>query len=187
MAVIPPDHRLETVLGRRWWLYLIEGLVLIALGFLAILVPPLAGLALTVLFGWLILFSGVVGLVSTFWTRNAPSFFWSLLSAILGIVVGVMFLLWPASGAVSLTLLLVAFFLLEGIATIMFSLSYRTELPGRWGWLLVSGLVDLVLAGIVMAGLPGTASWLLGILVGINLTFGGFAMTTFAFAIKPKT
>src|SRR5438105_1518856 len=110
---------------QHWLLFLIEGIVLVVLGILAILIPPLATLAVTILFGWLLLISGIVGLVTTFMARQAPGFWWSLLSAILGIVAGVVLLVWPISGTMSLTFLLIAFFLIEGFASIMFAIEHR--------------------------------------------------------------
>ena len=68
------------------------------------------------------------------------------------------------------------FFIVEGVATIMYALEHRRELSGRWGWMLFSGLIDLVLAVMILAGLPGTAAWALGILVGVNMIFGGTAL-----------
>jgi uncharacterized membrane protein HdeD (DUF308 family) len=83
-------------------------------------------------------------------------------------------------GALTLTYVLVAFFVIEGIASIMFSLDHRRELSGRWGFMLVSGLVDLVLAVMIVAGLPSTAAWAIGLLVGINMVFGGVALISMA-------
>ena len=90
----------------------------------------------------------------------------------------------PISGTLSLTLVLIAFFLVEGIATLMYAIDHRAQLSGRWGWMLVSGIVDLILAGIIFAGLPGTAAWALGLLVGINMLFGGTAMIGMALAAR---
>jgi uncharacterized membrane protein HdeD (DUF308 family) len=58
----------------------------------------------------------------------------------------------------------------------MFALEHKRELSGRWGWMLASGIIDLILAAVILAGLPGTAAWALGLLVGINLVFGGTAL-----------
>ena len=153
----------------HWVLFLIEGIVLVVLGVLAILVPMVATIAVAILIGWLILISGVVGLITTLIIRHAPGFWWSLLSAVLGVVAGIMLLGWPILGAVSLTLLLIVFFAIEGVASIMYALEHRKELTGRWAWMMVSGIVDLVLAFIILTGLPGTAAWALGLLVGIDI------------------
>jgi uncharacterized membrane protein HdeD (DUF308 family) len=180
MSMNQPGTRLsveaERSLRERWWLFVVEGVVLLVLGLLAVLVPPLATIGFTLFLGWLFLLSGVMGLVATFYARQAPGFWWSLVSAVLGIAVGLILLVSPAGGAISLTLLLIVFFVMEGVATIMYALDHRRELSGRWGLLLVSGAVDLVLAAMILAGLPGTAAWALGLLVGVNMIFGGAAL-----------
>ena len=174
----PSDVRREVAaaLRQHWALYLTEGTVLLILGCVAVVVPPVATLAVTILFGWLLLISGIMGLVTTFWMRQAPGFWWSLISALLAVAVGILLLVAPLRGALSLTLLLIFFFAVEGAVSIMFALDHKRELSGRWGWMLVSGIVDLVLATMILAGLPSTAAWAIGLLVGINMIFGGAAL-----------
>jgi uncharacterized membrane protein HdeD (DUF308 family) len=174
------QRAVNQALHDHWMLYLVEGVVLLVLGTIAIIIPPLATLAATILFGWLFLISGVVGLVTSFMMRAAPGFWWSLISAALGVLVGGWLLARPVSGAVSLTILLVAFFIIEGAVSIMFALDHKRELSGRWGWMLVSGIVDLVLGAMILAGLPSTAAWAIGVLVGINMVFGGTALIAMA-------
>jgi len=181
MSVNRPDidqiqSAMVTSLNEHWRLFLVEGIILVILGLAAIIIPPIATLAVELLFGWLFLISGIGGAITTFMMRQAPGFWWSLVSAILAIAVGVVMLLWPLSGVLTLTLLLITFFIIEGAASIMFALEHKRELSGRWGWMLASGIVDLILAAIILAGLPGTAAWALGLLVGINLVFGGTAL-----------
>jgi uncharacterized membrane protein HdeD (DUF308 family) len=167
-------------LHAHWRVFLTEGIILFILGILAIVVPPIATIAVEVLVGWLLLLSGIVGLITTLRTRSAPGFWWSLLSAVIGIVAGVVLLRWPLSGALSLTLILTVFLVLEGIISILYAFEHKRELSGRWGFMLFSGIVDLCLAGIIFAGLPGTAAWAIGLLVGINLVFGGSALIAMA-------
>ena len=147
---------------------------------LPLAVPPIATLAVAIFIGWLFLISGIVGLVTTFMARNMPGFWWSLLSAVLAVAAGLVLLIWPAGAAFSLTLLLIVFFTIEGVLTILYALEHKKELSGRWGWMLASGVVDLILAVIILAGLPGTAAWALGLLVGINMLFGGTSMIAMA-------
>ena len=168
------------MLRKHWILFLVEGVILVVLGTAAIVIPPLATLAFAIVLGWLFLISGVVGLITTFWMHQAPGFWWSLLSAVLAIAAGLVLLVRPVSGAVSLTLVLIVFFLIEGVASIMYSLEHRRELSGRWIWMLASGIVDLILGGLIFAGLPGTAAWAIGLLVGINMLFGGVALIMMA-------
>jgi uncharacterized membrane protein HdeD (DUF308 family) len=169
-------YQIGSALRRHWVLFLTEGIVLVILGLLALLAPVIASVAATVLFGWLLLLSGVIGLVSTFRARHAPGFWWSLLSAVIGIVAGVLLLGWPLLGTLSLTAVLIAFLLAEGAVTILYALEHRSAPSGRWGWMLASGIVDVVLGVLLLIGLPGTALWALGLLLGINLIFGGWAL-----------
>jgi uncharacterized membrane protein HdeD (DUF308 family) len=175
-----PEGAIVKSLRAHWKFFLIEGIVLLILGAIAVGVPPVATVAVELFIGWLILLSGVLGLVMTFQTRGSPGFGWSLLSALLGIVVGVVLLIWPLSGVLSLTVMLTAFLTLEGVASIMYALAHRRESSSRWELMLVSGIVDLILAGLILAGLPGTAAWAIGLIVGINLLFGGVALVAMA-------
>src|SRR5260221_12447382 len=90
----------------------------------------------------------------------------------------------PLVGAFSLTLVLIAFFLIEGGFSIMFALDHKRELSGQWGWMLMSGLIDLGLAVMILAGLPSPAPWAVGLLVGITLVFDGPA--PFALALHAQ-
>ena len=189
MSTNQPDiakfqRAVANALHAHWQLYLTEGVVLVVLGAVAVLLPPIATLAVTILLGWVFLVSGVMGLFTTFWMRQAPGFWWSLVSAALAVLVGGWLLAMPLSGAISLTFLLVAFFIIEGVASIMFSLDHKRELSGRWGWMLTSGVIDLVLGVMILAGLPSTAAWAIGLLVGINMIFGGSALIAMALHAK---
>ena len=165
-----------TSLHEHWGFFAVEGSILVILGLAAVAVPAIATLAIEVLVGSLFLISGMVGLVTTLWMWRAPGFWWSLLSAFLGIAAGIVLLFRPLSGVLSLTLVLIAFFVIEGVASIMYALEHKRELSGRWGWMLVSGVIDLILAAIILSGLPGIAGWAIGMLVGINMVFGGVAL-----------
>jgi uncharacterized membrane protein HdeD (DUF308 family) len=171
---------ITTSLRAHWQVFLAEGILLMILGVLAIVVPNVATLAVEALIGWLLLVSGIVGLIATLRMRSAPGFGWSLLSAAIAIAAGVVLLIWPLSGALSLTLVLTAFLTVEGVATILYALEHRRELSGRWGLMLFSGGVDLILAAMIFAGFPATAAWAIGLLMGINLVFGGSALIAMA-------
>ena len=178
------ERAVATSLHEHWALFLVEGIILVILGLAAIVMPRT--LAVEILFGWLFLISGITGLITTFWMRQAPGFWWSLVSAILGIVAGMLLLLSP-NGVLSLTLILIVFFVIEGVASIMFALEHKREQSGQWGWMLVSGIIDLFLAAIILVGLPGSAEWALGLLVGVNLIFGGLALVAMALHARTKS
>lgn len=172
----------------QWVLFVAEGVVLIALGLVAIIVPSITASYLTVVLGWVFLGSGVAGLATAFWARKAPGFWWSLVSALLAILVGVILIVnephelyggllgWPFETAGPLRPILVLFFLVEGGASIMFAVEHRRQFSGRWAWMVASGIVDIALASIILFGLPGTSSWTMGLLVGINMILGGSAL-----------
>lgn len=170
----------------HWKLFLFEGIVLVLLGCAALLLPLIAGLAITLLFGWLFLLLGALGLVTTFAMRHMPGFWWSLLSGVLTSLLGVLLLVFPGIGLISLTYLLIGFFIVEGIVTIMYAFEHKRDLTQRWGWMLLSGVADLFVAFIILIGLPGSFAWALGLIVGINLLFGGASMIAMALAAKAE-
>ena len=164
VAKSTPDH---------WVLFLIEGAALILLGLLAVAVPSITNENVTGILGWLFLLSGATGLVTTYWARQAPGFLWSLVSAMLAIFVGVVLienksqdlygglLGWPFHDAGPLRLILVLFFLVEGGVSIMFGIEHRRHFSTRWAFMFTSGVVDIVLASIIIFAPPGTSAWTL--------------------------
>jgi uncharacterized membrane protein HdeD (DUF308 family) len=185
MSMNQPDlerfrQRVAATLHEHWKMFLAEGIILLLLGLAAFMIPVFATRFVEAFVGWLFLISGVVGLYTTYQMRGAPGFWWALASAVIGIAAGVVLLARPATGVVSLTLVLIVFFLMEGVATIFYAFEHRRELSGRWFWLVVSGIVDIFLGGLIYSGLPSSADWAIGLLVGINMIFGGAAMIAMA-------
>ena len=185
----PEDlSRLQSVMSQtvkaHWKAFLFEGILLAVLGIAALILPPLASLAITIFLGWMFLISGIGGLIVTYWARSTPGFWWSLISAALAVFAGMLLLARPMQAVLTLTIVLGAYFLAEGVATIMYALEHRRELSGRWSWLLISGLVDIAISFMVITGLPSTAEWAIGVLVGINLLFGGATLIGMALAAR---
>jgi uncharacterized membrane protein HdeD (DUF308 family) len=172
--------RLRKAMHDHWSLFLVEGIILTVLGFAAIIVPPLGGLFVTVLLGWLFLIAGIVGIIATIRARQAPGFAWSLFSAIVAVIAGGVLLWNPLQGLVTLTYVLTAFFIVDGILMIVLAITHRRQLSGKWEWMMVNGVVDLILAGIIISGLPGTLAWALGLIVGIDMLFGGASLIAMA-------
>ena len=166
----------------HWRLMMFQGVVMIILGALAVAAPVIATIAIDIWVGWLFLFSGVIGLIALFSSRHIPAFLWSLITAALSFVLGILLIWKPVEGALSLTFVLTAFFLVEGVFQIATSLVYRDSLPGTWGWMLASGVSDLLLVAIIVLGWPKTGVWVLGLLVGINLIMSGWAIVMLGFA-----
>ena len=169
-------------LRAHWRVFLFEGIVLIILGILAIAAPQLATLAVDIYIGWLFLIAGIVGLYTVFSVKDIASFLISFIPAILALVIGGLLIWKPAQGALSLTALMVIFFAAEGLFQTVASFVYRDYIGDSWGWILLSGIADLILAGIIVYGWPVTATWALGILAGVNLITSGLAIVMAAVA-----
>jgi uncharacterized membrane protein HdeD (DUF308 family) len=171
-------------LKAHWRLYVFEGVAMIVLGLLAIAYPVFATLAVDLYLGWLFLISGALALAAMFSARHVPGFRWAIVTALLAIVVGLALLLKPAAGIVSLTAVLTAFFVVEGVFQAAAAVSYREAIPNSWGWLLASGIADLVLAAIIISGWPGTVDWTLGLLAGVSLLTSGWAIVMVALSAR---
>jgi uncharacterized membrane protein HdeD (DUF308 family) len=176
------QSRVSATVKAHWKAFLFEGILLAVLGLAALIVPTFASLAVTIFLGWLFLISGIGGLIVTYWAREMPGFWWSLISAALAVLAGLILLARPMQGVLTLTIVVGAYFVAEGVATIMYALEHRRELTGRWSWLLIAGLMDILIAFIIVAGWPGSAEWALGLLVGLNLLFGGATLIGMALA-----
>lgn len=164
----------------HWGLFLAQGIIMTILGVLAVAWPQISTVAVDAYIGALFFISGAVGLIVMFFAPSVSAFLWSLLTAALSLLVGILLLWHPVEGVVSLTLVLIAFFIVEGVFQIAGSIAYRNVFPKSWGWMLVSGIADLVLAALIIAGWPGTAGWALGLIVGVNLITSGVAITMVA-------
>src|SRR6202161_3807206 len=178
------QSKMSAAVREHWKAFLFEGILLVILGIAAMIVPPLASLAITIFLGWMFLISGIGGLVITFWARKTTGLWWALFSAALAVLAGGVLLARPVQGVLTLTIVVGAYFLAEGVTTIMYALEHRRELSGRWSWMLIAGLMDILIAAIIIMGLPGSALWAIGLLVGINLLFGGATLIGVALAAR---
>jgi uncharacterized membrane protein HdeD (DUF308 family) len=170
----------ETLRKFKLW-FKIYGGILILLGAVAIILPGIATLATTIMVGWLLIAGGVFGLISVFQSgTGSPGFWWNFLTAVLCVLAGGVILFNPIQGVLTLTIILAAYLLASGVAKGFMALHYRNSIPKAWGFMLFSALVDIALGVIIFAGLPGSAIWVLGLLVGINLLFTGVALITAA-------
>jgi uncharacterized membrane protein HdeD (DUF308 family) len=168
----------------HWRLFLIEGIVLVVLGSAAILVPPIASLAVALFLGWVFLVGGIVGIWASIAGRAAPGFWWSLISAIVTVAAGCFLVFWPIGGTISLTFVLTAFLIIDGVLMILFGLDHRSALSHRWGYFVANGILDLLLAAIIVLALPGSAIWALGLIVGVDLVFGGYSLIAMALTAR---
>jgi uncharacterized membrane protein HdeD (DUF308 family) len=176
-------RRFAAAIHAHWKLFLAEGVVMMVLGLAAIAVPEVASLAITIFIGWLFFIGGIFRTMSLLRHRDMPGFTWAILTALLAIVLGLVLLFRPIAGVLTLTLALVVFFILEGISAILLAIEHRRHLSS-WGWILFSGLIDLLLAFLIWDGWPSSAGWAIGLLVGINMVFVGLSLIMTSIAAR---
>lgn len=178
---------IEEAMQANWALFLTQGVIMIILGVFAVIWPQISTVAVDFYIGWMFLISGIAGLAVMFLAPSVSAFLWSLLTAALSLVVGILLLWHPVEGTVSLTLVLIAFFIAEGLFQVAAAIKYRDAFHDSWGWMAMSGVTDLILAWLMISGWPGTAIWALGLIVGVNLISSGVATTMAALAGRSLT
>jgi len=184
----PPDiegirRRMAATIHAHWKLVLAQGILLMVFGLLAVAMPNIATLAVEIFVGWLFFIAGIFRAVSVWHARQMPGFGWSMLSALLAVLLGLILIARPLAGVLTLTMVLIAFFVLEGITAIVVAVQHREHLRS-WGWVLFSGIVDLLLAYLIWAGWPNSTDWAIGLLVGINMVFLGLSLLMTALAAR---
>ncbi len=181
----PADIEARLIASRRlvaekWGWFLALGIVLIIVGFAAIVFPFVSTIAAKIMLGWLFLIGGVFMVVHAFSSQAWQGFLWSLLIGILYLIAGGYLAFFPLTGLLTLALLLIILFAAEGIfETIM---AFRVRPHEGWGFMLLSGIAALAVAFLIAIDLPGSATWALGLLVGINLLFSGWSYVFLALA-----
>jgi uncharacterized membrane protein HdeD (DUF308 family) len=162
-------HELSS-LGSNWGWFVALGVVLIILGFFALSAVAVASLATALFIGWLMLIGGVLETVGAFWSRRWSGFFLHLLSGVLSIIVGLLFVRAPVDAMLALTLLLACLLMVGGLFRIIAALTYRFS---SWGWPLFSGIIDVILGVMIWMQWPASALWVMGLFLGISLIFRG--------------
>ncbi len=162
--------------------YLVEGVLLVAAGVLAVTFPMISSIAVVSLLGWVLIVSGGLQGISLIGAGHVPHFWLQLISVILALLIGLLFLRHPGNGLLTITLLLIVFFMIEGIAKVVFALTIR-PFP-NWGWVLGSGLIGILLSVTLWVRIPVTAVWLIGLLLGIELISVGAAIAYLAWHVR---
>ncbi|AGT09371.1 HdeD family acid-resistance protein [Paracoccus aminophilus] len=173
----------ETIQKYSFW-YLLQGCLMVVAGIFAILFPALSSFAMVRFLGWLLIGTGIVQAFGVIGSRSAPNFLLQLISGALFVMVGLMFLRSPVESMLTLSLLLIVLFMVEGISKIVFALTIR-PLP-NWIWVLFSGIVGVMLSLYLWSRMPVTGIWLIGTLLGISLISEGFAIALLAWQIRKR-
>jgi len=173
-------HELSALRGNWLW-FVILGIALVVLGIIALGSIVIASLAAAVVIGALLLVAGAGEVVGAFWCRGWSGFFLELLSGVLSIVVGLLFLRAPLNALAALTLLVACFLMVGGVFKIVAAVSYRFA---AWGWSLASGIIDVILGVMIWQEWPASALWVIGLFVGINLLFRGINWIALGLALR---
>ena len=182
MPGLPPE--LREALSKNWKLLLVGGIISVVLGLIAIIVPPLASVGITILVG-IILLVGAVGMVAEAISRGTTGHrIWSAILAVLYVIAGVWLLINPVEGTITLTVVLIVFFLVIGLFRLIAGIQGRSGGVPNAGWMIVNGILSIAIAVLVLLDLPSSAAWAIGLLVGIQLLFDGMMLITTAMAGK---
>lgn len=175
------DAMRETVKRYSFW-YLIQGVLLVIAGVLAIISPVIASVAVVSLLGWILIVSGVLQAIGLIGASHVPHFWLQLISAVLAALIGVLLLRSPESSLLVMTMLLIVYFMVEGLAKVIFALTIR-PFP-NWGWVLASGFLGIILSSVLWTNMPLSAEWLLGFMLGLLLISEGAALAYLAWRVR---
>ena len=175
------DAMRDTVRRYSLW-YLLQGILMVVTGVIALVYPAIASVAIVRLLGWFLIISGILQAIGLIGAREVPFFWMELISAVLAIVIGVLLLRHTDAGMLFFSVLFLIYFMIEGIAKTIFAFIIR-PIP-NWGWVLVSGLLGIVLALYLWANLSTVSEWMLGVLLGILLVVEGVALSSLAWRVR---
>ncbi|SRR5579885_3410672 len=164
-----------------WGWFLALGILEIILGTVAIGATPAATVVTVVFFGWLLLIGGVSSVVHAFWRRHWRGFFLEVLTGVLYIVAGFFMVAEPLAAAAPLTLLIAMFLLIGGIFRIVVALSRHVD---HWPWVLLNGVITLALGIMIWRQWPGSALWVIGLFIGIEMIFYGWSLVMLSLIAK---
>jgi uncharacterized membrane protein HdeD (DUF308 family) len=177
------EREIQDATARARILVCVEGALLLFFGVIAVILPGLAAIALTVLLGWLFFFTGAIGLLVAIGSQHMHGTRWSIISSLVALTAGFALMIWPIDNVDLLMRLLGLFFAADGIFSVMYALDHRRQMTGRWIWMLASGIVTLILAGLILLGISMSAA-LLGTLVGIDMVIAGVALIAVGTGLK---
>ncbi len=185
METVEPTRGLrgaETIVKKASGWFIAVAVVFIVLGIFAIVEPGVAGLAVTMLVGWLLVLGGGTHLISAFSGGGAGRVIWHVLIGIVYVISGVYFLMHPLLGLNSLTLLLGVVIVVEAVFEIIAYFRMRSQ--GGSSWMLMNAVVTLILGGLIWFHWPSSTTWAIGTLVGVNLLMTGISRLMLGMAAR---
>jgi uncharacterized membrane protein HdeD (DUF308 family) len=172
------DPEVRAGLRRSWKGLMAVGVLAILVGCVAIVVPAVASVATAVFIGWILVIAGAFLIAGAFAAHSVGSLILRLLWALLTVIVGLWLIVEPHNGTLTLTLVLGIYFLFMGITRIAVAFSSRGQQNA--GLVGLSGFAGLLIGILVLVKFPSSADWAIGLLVGIDLIFAGWTLTSVA-------
>jgi len=169
------EARARRSLRAHWKRYSVEGATMVLVGAVLAVLPAIGTFVTVVLIGWILFASGLFGILAALSARRGPGHWHAFVLSLLVGIVGLLIALQPLAGELSLTMVMIAYFMAHGLG--MAAMAYELRAQTRhWPWLLGSAVVDFLLVGLVLIGWPQTATWFLGLVLGLNLGFAGLGL-----------
>ena len=167
--------------GATTWSIVLSVLIMIA-GFLAIALPLIAGIAFTLILGWMLIFTGVLHIVFAFRAGQARMAVWQVLLGLVYGFIGVYILMNPAAGLAGLTFAIAVYLFVEAVLELALAIQLRPA-PGT-GWLIFDSVITFILAVMIFSTWPSSATWVVGVLVGISMLFSGMTRLMLTLAAR---
>lgn len=185
MAAMPGmPAEIREALAKNWKLLMAGGILSVVLGAIAIILPPLASVTITYVVGILLLVGAVAYVAEAISRGTTGHRIWSAIVAVVYVIAGVWILINPIEGTITLTIVLIVFFLAMGVMRFVAGLQMRRAGEPNAGWIIVNGVLSVLIAVLVWVDFPSSAAWAIGLLVGIQLLFDGMALIASAIAGK---
>jgi uncharacterized membrane protein HdeD (DUF308 family) len=178
----PTFEETRREIARHWGWFLALGILLLLAGVAAIAFPVLSTIAAKIAIGWIFLVAGIFEVFHAFYVKRWTGFFWNLLIGLLYIVAGGWLAFFPLTGILTLTVVIAALFIADGIIELI--MGFRMRPHEGWGWVVLSGLVAVAAGLLIGLNLPGSAVWALGLIAGIKLLFSGWSFISIALSGK---
>lgn len=172
------------VLRKRWGWFVGLGVLLLLLGTIALGSSVIFTLASMVFIGWLMIVGGVLQTAHAFTCKEWGGFFVDLLTGLLYSVAGLLIIVNPAATAMGLTLLIAVLLIFGGVFRIAAAIAVRFH---NWNWLLLHGLVNVLLGTFILQDWPVSGLWVIGLFIGIDMIFNGWALIMLGIAAKKLT
>jgi uncharacterized membrane protein HdeD (DUF308 family) len=165
----------------QWWCFLLLGIALVVLGSICIIEPLVPSLASVVFLGFLLMAAGITQIISAFWAGKWSGMLVHILIGVLYAVVGYMIVDAPVVNMVLITKFIAIFLIISGAFRIISAMVVRFQ---DWGWALLNGGVTLLLGIIINRQLPEAALWVIGLFIGIEMLFNGWAWVMLALGLR---